>query len=421
MSGSEPDAGILAVNGPYKWTAIAAGALILSVDGFDIICVSVAAPGIGLEWGLDSAQIGWILATEVMGAAIGATVFGRSADILGRRTIILMCLALTAIGMAVTSLATDPLALAFIRLATGIGLGGLNPAVTSMVSEVASESRRDQSVAVLGLGYATGAIIGGATATLLLSSESWRAIFLTGAIVTGFAFLAAIPFVPETLPKAKRERETASTTGRPVVQAEGTIYMPSPQKAPYSHSSRSGKNSALLTLVSIGQLSTFYFSVKWLPKLAVDAGMSAAAGASALTSFNIGGLVGMLAMAPLARILGLKTFTMAAFVSSGFGSVLLAITLGHHAATLAAAFFAGLLANAAFGGLYACVARSFPRELRSTGIGLTLGIGRAGAALAPVMTGLLFNSGATFLAVAFLMTVISIGAATILALVPFEH
>ena len=401
--------------------AIAAGALILGVDGFDIISVSVAAPGIAIEWGLDRAQLGWLLATEVMGAAMGAAVLGHLADIHGRRTIILACLLVMAAGMALTAVASDPLTLAAIRLVTGIGLGGLNPAVTSMVSEVASEPQRDKSVAALGLGYAIGAIIGGASASWLLSSESWRVIFVAGSLFTGVSLLVATRFIPETLAPRALTRHATTPIGLHEGAAGDAGARTVPREGGMLLRGRNGRNAALLTLASMGQLSTFYFSLKWLPKLAVDAGMSVSAGASVLTIFNVGGLAGMLAMAPLARLVGLKAFTMSAFISSGGAILVLALSLGQPLATMATACLTGMLANAAFGGLYASVARAFPSELRSTGIGLTLGLGRGGAAFAPIITGILFNLGATVPSVALAMTFTSVAAAFLVAFATIEH
>jgi len=65
--------------------------------------------------------------------------------------------------------------------------------------------------------------------------------------------------------------------------------------------------------------------------------------------------------------------------------------------------FAGFFTNAAIVGLYAIFAQSFPTELRASGTGFVIGVGRGGAALAPIVAGVLFVIGASAPTVATIM------------------
>src|SRR3546814_16344585 len=70
-----------------------------ALDGFDVLAISFAAPGIADEWGVDKATLGVILSMELLGMAVGSVLIGNVADRIGRRPTILGCLVLMALGM----------------------------------------------------------------------------------------------------------------------------------------------------------------------------------------------------------------------------------------------------------------------------------------------------------------------------------
>src|SRR5437868_12348985 len=70
-----------------------------ALDGFDVLSISFASPGIAAEWGIDRAALGIVLSMELLGMALGSFVFGGLADRKGRRPTILVCLVMMAIGM----------------------------------------------------------------------------------------------------------------------------------------------------------------------------------------------------------------------------------------------------------------------------------------------------------------------------------
>ena len=63
----------------------------------------------------------------------------------------------------------------------------------------------------------------------------------------------------------------------------------------------------------------------------------------------------------------------------------------------------GFFTNAGVVGLYAMFAQGFPTEMRASGTGFAIGIGRGGAALGPVVAGLLFQAGGSLQLVAIVM------------------
>ena len=54
--------------------------LLNALDGFDVLSISFASPGIAAEWGIDRAQLGIVLSMELVGMAFGSVVLGRVAS-----------------------------------------------------------------------------------------------------------------------------------------------------------------------------------------------------------------------------------------------------------------------------------------------------------------------------------------------------
>jgi len=89
--------------------AVAITVGLTALDGFDVLSISFASPGIATEWGIDRAALGIVLSMELIGMALGSIVLGGVADRIGRRPTMLGCLVLMTAGMfMVTSVKQIP-------------------------------------------------------------------------------------------------------------------------------------------------------------------------------------------------------------------------------------------------------------------------------------------------------------------------
>ena len=70
-----------------------------ALDGFDVLSISFASPGIRAEWGLGPTALGFVLSAELIGMALGSIFLGGVADKIGRRPTVLGCLVVMATGM----------------------------------------------------------------------------------------------------------------------------------------------------------------------------------------------------------------------------------------------------------------------------------------------------------------------------------
>lgn len=411
-----------------QWLAVATCVLLNAIDGFDVLSISFAAPGIAAEWAVDRAALGVVLSMELIGMAAGSVLLGQAADRHGRRPTIIACLLLISVGMAATITATSVTMLAAMRLFTGLGIGGMLASCNALVADHASARWRATAVALMAAGFPAGAIIGGSVVTPLLDESGWRAIFTFGAAVTALAIPLVLLLLPESV-------AYLVTTRRPdaLVRANHVLrwFGQSPLAALPPARADAGRArvsslfrqglapvTLLLTAACFLHIFTVYFLLKWLPKIVVDLGYPATAGGEALVRVTTGGLLGGLLFSLLSlrfapRLL-LGGFLLLAAVSYA--------VLGPLSAQLDRLTFAAVLvsfwSNGALVGIYALAATSFPPVVRSGGVGFVIGVGRLGAAAGPIAGGLLFAAGASLAHVAFLMAFICVAAALTLAALP---
>ena len=408
--------------------AIAMCVLLNALDGFDVLSISFASPGIAKEWGIDRAALGVVLSMELIGMMVGSVLLGQLADRLGRRPTVLACLAIMALGMVSTTQVGTIEALAVTRLLTGLGIGGMLAVINALAAEFANDRSRGAAVAIMAAGYPIGGITGGAIASAMLAHGDWRDVFWLGAGLTALFLPLALLFVPEPVSALLQRRgpdtlervnRSLNALGHGAVEA---LPPPDPvgRKASLRELFRGGMalTTLLLTVVYFSQLLTFYFVLKWTPKIVTDMGFAASAAGGVLVWSNVGGLLGSLLYSAISVKVPMRPL-IAAFMVASCAAVAL---FGHSPADLdklaLGAATAQFCANGVIVGLYGLVASSFPTANRAGGTGFVIGLGRGGAALSPVVGGYLFKAGYSLPAVAAMMACGSLVALGALLLLP---
>lgn len=396
-----------------------------ALDGFDVLAISFAAPGIAAEWGIDRGELGIVLSMELLGMAIGSIFLGGLADRIGRRPTMLGCLVVMAAGMFMASLAHGVVDLSAWRVITGLGIGGMLASITATAAEFANARRRSLCVSITAIGYPVGAIIGGSIAAQILKSHDWRAVFQFGAVATIAFIPLVLALVPESVswlcqrrPARALERINATLMrmGRAAV-----AVLPAPEAR---HARQSVADilkpglvavTLLVTLAYFLHVATFYFILKWVPKIVADMGFAPSAAAGVLVWANVGGATGGAVLGLLTQRFSLKAVTIGVML----GSTIMVSVFGRGQADLQGLALicavAGFFTNAGMVGLYAIFAQAFPTHVRATGTGFALGLGRGGAALSPMIAGFLFAGGHGLQVVAVVMAMGSLLGALALA------
>jgi benzoate transport len=398
-----------------------------ALDGFDVLAISFASPGIAAEWGIDRAALGIVLSMELFGMALGSVLLGTVADRLGRRPMILGCLVLMTVGMfMVTTVKLIP-QLELWRFITGLGIGGLLSTNNAVAAEFSNLRRRNLCISLMAIGYPIGVVLGGLIVARLLEHYDWRSIFYFGGSITALFIPAVLLLVPESIhwltqrqPARALERinRALARMGHATVDALPSLSAPAP-KLPVREIFAPGLIviTLLAALAYFCHIITFYFLMKWIPKIVADMHFSAADAARVVVWANVGGALGGTVLGLLTQRGALKQFTIAAMMLSTVAVIL----FGHAAPDLlqlkVLCAIAGFCTNAAIIGLYAIFAQAFPTQVRASGTGFAIGVGRGGSVLAPIAAGYLFTWGYGLPSVALYMAFGSLAGAGVLALI----
>lgn len=398
-----------------------------ALDGFDAMSISYASPGIAREWNITNAVLGTVMSMELIGMAAGSILLGGIADRVGRRSMMLGCVMMMGLGMMAATTSSDVVDLSAWRLITGFGIGGLLAAITAAAAEFANDRQRNFCVSMMSIGYPIGSVIGGSIAARLLEHGDWRSVFELG----GWMTLAFVPIiylvVPESVPWLTRKQPAGALDKinrilkRMGHAAIDVLPAPQPESAGRSTAHIFSPGLIRLTLVITAayflHVTTFYFVIKWVPKIVVNMGFDPSQAARVLVYSSVGGALGGAAIGFLNRVLGLKALTLSALLASA----LLVVLFGNTPADLRMLQYvclgAGFCINAGIVGLYAMFAQVFPTHARASGTGFAIGFGRGGAVLAPIVAGFLFDAGFGLPGIALLMAFGSlIGAGVLLLL-----
>jgi benzoate transport len=400
-----------------------------ALDGFDVLAISFAAPGIAAEWGINRATLGVVLSMELFGMAAGSVLIGNVADRIGRRPTILACLVVMATGMLLASAASGVTMLSITRLVTGLGIGGMLSSTSAIVAEFSNARRRGLNVTLNIAGYSTGAILGGVVASALLAeSGNWRMVFAFGGIMTAVSLPLAFFLLPESIESliARRPHDALDRINRILAKLglEPIETLPT-QSGPIDRPSIAALFSRgyagvtlLLTVAYFAQIMLFYYIQKWIPKVVVDLGFEPATAGAVLVSANIGNLLGAVAIALATQRFSLRPLIVGSMLA-GFAAIAV-FGLGFHSLVRLSlvAMIAGFFINAGVVGLYPILAQIYPATLRASGIGFVIGVGRGGSAMGPMVAGALFTGGAGLLLVSLTMGAGALIAATMLLLLP---
>ena len=405
---------------------VAITTLLNAIDGFDVLSISFAAPGIAKEWGTTQAALGVVMSMELIGMAIGSFLLGGVADRIGRRRTLLGCLIVMTGGMLLVTTAANAIQLSIWRVLVGFGIGGILACVNAVVAEFSSVKRRGLCISIMVIGYPLGGTFGGMLASYLLQGHDWRVIFYFGAVITGVCVPAVYFFVPESIPwltqrqpKGALEKINAARArmkfppveGLPEIQGQkerksiASIFAPSLVKI-----------TLLMTVAYFLHITTFYFILKWSPKIVADMGFAPAFAGGVLVWANLGGAIGGAIFGWLTTRIELKKLTIIIMLLTSIFVALFGRTSADLDQIKMLAACAGFFGNAGISGLYSLLAIAFPTEVRATGSGFVIGIGRAGAVISPILVGVLFQAGAGLPTVAMVMGLGSLLAGLVLAL-----
>jgi MFS transporter, PHS family, inorganic phosphate transporter len=197
-------------------------------DAYDLFVISTVATIVATQWGLSTLQTSWVTGAAILGAFFGALIFGRIADIFGRKKVYTMVAVIMVIGALASAAAPGFIWLVIARFILGLGIGGDYPVSAVLMSEYSNRQDRGRLVGMVFSMQALGLIVGPLVGLTLLSSGlsqnlTWRLMLGLGAIPA-----AGVIYLRSKMPESPRFRaqvqgKTAQANDDTAAFTEGAI------------------------------------------------------------------------------------------------------------------------------------------------------------------------------------------------------
>ena len=280
-------------------------------------------------------------------------------------------------------------------------------------------------MAIYAAGYGLGASLCGTIASTFIPDHGWRIVFFAGAVLTTVALLAVLFFIPET-PETLAARgddaalqRLARRMGKVSADADEqqrvTVAVPSAAERGRARDLLGPellRNTLLLwlgfALVNFG----FNFANQWTPKLLTEVGLSEQLSALGGIMLALGGTVGSVLFGLLTTRLSTRTTLVIFALTAGWVLVAFILSTDFPVLMLVLGVAVGMLLNGCVTGMYTITPQSYAFHLRSTGVGIALGVGRIGAIMGPLVVGYLVDSGwaplALYVGAAVVMLVVAV-------------
>jgi MFS family permease len=351
-----------------------------------------------------------MLSSGIVGLSIGSVLQGLLADRLGRRKVMLW--ALYGMGLAsllLAAVANSPLQFAGFRLCLGTALGMITPLTISYINEWAPKRTANvYTIWVFQLGFSIGGIMAGFAGAFLAPSLGWQAIYYAGAASILIA-VAAQCWLPESAQYLATKRDFDGIRPRPGAAAPGA---PASVRGRRVHDRRgppccAGQDPAAGALPHQDHRRLAVRRPQpvlrpWPDRLAADpagaARRSAVVGRDLWRPDHDRGLFGGIGSGWLADATKSRVTAMVVW---WFMAALAMLALSHAHGTVMMMVLVAAAGFFVFGGQSVqnnYIAMIYPTEVRSTGVGIAVGINRIGGMLGPVVIGLVksYNPDPTY-------------------------
>lgn len=410
----------------FHWLVVAALGITWILDGLEVTLVGSLAPAIAAPdaLSLSSREVGLTGSAYILGAVIGAIVFGRLTDRWGRRRLFTITVGVYMAATIATGFSWDFWSFMLFRFLTGAGIGGEYGAVNSAIQELIPARRRGYTDLAINGSFWLGAALGALGSLVVLDPAlvpqawGWRLAFVIGGLLA-----AIVIYVRRYIPESPR---WLITHGRPdeaeavVREIEGRVAarrrLPPPAephaRLRFVHRERTSWTEVAITLIRLHPRRTAlglilmatqafcYNAIFFTYALMLTRfyGVAPASIGWFMLPFALGNFLGPLLLGRLFDSFGRKAMICATYAAAGallcltgwmFAEGLLT-SVAQTAAWTVIFFFASAAASAA----YLTVGELFPLEVRAISISLFYAFGTLlGGVAGPVVFGALIDTG----------------------------
>jgi MFS family permease len=375
-------------------------ALLTFFDGYDTFNPAYVIHFVMGPWGLAPGQAGLLVSSGLVGFLIGAAVHGLVADRYGRRVTLLGGLWITsAFTLATPILGTSFVSFCLIRVFTGIGLGVLLPLATTYINELAPRRLANTfSLWGVALGWAAGGTFAGIVGVFFTPTFGWQVLYWIGSlsipvtIVLHFIlpesvkFLAARGRIEEIKALLSRLRPERAAV---YADAQLEVHAAPVQKNSIAALLAPGYRRKTITIWSAAFLSLFciFGLTGWIPTVMMQRGETFAASFGFGALMQVMSFVGGLTCGHFADRRGVSRGVLSTWWAIGGLAVLALVPFNVQVVNIVSVAAAGFFIIGAQFVLNNFTAASYETNVRATGVGMMLSVGRVGAILGPFVAG----------------------------------
>ncbi len=380
-----------------QYKIVAAAIIGDMLEFFDYYLIAFVLPFIIKPWQLTGMSSAVILLSSGAGAILGAIIWGRIADIYGRRFVFMATVLNFSLATGALYFTPDGgwVYLSIMRFFVGFGVGGLYCVDLPLVQEFVPARMRGFIGGLVTVFIPLGVMFAASFAAFFSAEVGWRGLFAIG-LLPAFFTLAVRAWVPESphwlMSQGRREEARRSIAWALQVKPETLnlpLTAPKQETAKWTDLFKYPKSMLVSWLASLGAQTASYGIGLWAPTLFVlQLGVTPAYAAYLYLYVRLSGIAGRITFAWLAEVIGRRNSGMLC----GFGAticILLAGFLHNEMIGTVSVFWLMIVIGDFFwdGGFAAIgpyLAEVWPTRLRSTGMGSAYGIGGIGKIIGPL-------------------------------------
>jgi EmrB/QacA subfamily drug resistance transporter len=174
----------------------------------EMTVVSTAMPTVVAELG-GALQYAWVFTAYMLTSTVTVPIYGKLADLHGRKPVMLVAMALFLLGSMASGQARTMGQLIAFRAVQGIGAGGMQPMALTIVGDIFKIEERAKMQGVFGAVWGIAGLAGPLLGGLIVATLSWRWVFYVN-VPFGLASVAVLTFaLVEDIEKRKHELDIA--------------------------------------------------------------------------------------------------------------------------------------------------------------------------------------------------------------------
>jgi len=385
--------------GRFQRRLLTVNGLTWAADAMEVLIIGFLIPPVIAEFGVTPGQAANIGSATFAGMFLGAWLWGMAADRIGRRSVYLWTVLLTALFGTAAAFAPNLTWLLVLRFLTGTAMGGTLPVDYSIMAEYLPTKDRGRYLVYLESFWALGTISAALLAWLFVPNFTfgWRLLIGASAILglLGFWIRRTVPESPRYLLVNGRADEARTVLQR-VAEMNGRNVAIGPLRAePRAAKPGMGaifqstlvRRTVMLSLMWFGLSLGYYGIFTWLPRIYQTTGGESFAFIRTYAYplqllLAVAQIPGYVMAAILIDRWGRKP-TLAAYLLGGAVFSFIFALATTPVLFVVASMFLSFMLLGAWGALYVFTPELFPTEVRATGMGWASAMARVAGILAP--------------------------------------